>query len=632
MYNALRDDNDVFPYIYVSAKDNGVLGSNGTEDVFFIMMIRLAMVQMNAVVGDLEGNTRTICGWIREARKAKADVVVFPELAVCGYPPEDLLLMPKFLFDISRMRDRITKVTTGIMAVVGSVIESDRSAQQRLGDHGKDRRKPLNAAWVLVNGQVKRSYAKCKLPNYGVFDEERYFQPGRTSPVYGLGPLRIGINICEDIWFADGPASWQAAYGGAHLVLNINASPYHVGKTQNRERMLAIRAKANNVMVSYTNMVGGQDELVFDGNSLVMDSTGVVLARAKAFKEDFLLTDLQIPVTRKRKSKGPGNASKVDGEDVRVPMIRTGWTPRWPKSGVPGVRRLTPVIGELEEIYRALVLGVQDYVRKNAFSRVLVGISGGIDSALTALIARDALGASNVMGVMMPSPYTSKESREDARRLGERLGIEMQHLSITRAFKVLLGVLGKSFQGFQADTTEENLQARIRGTLLMALSNKFGYLVLTTGNKSEMSVGYATLYGDMAGGFAVIKDIPKTKVYQLSRWRSEYWDSDFDRVIIPERIQVRAPSAELRHDQTDQDTLPPYPVLDAILQAYVEDNESMGRIVKMGYDSHVVRTIMGMVDRSEYKRRQAPVGIKITSRALGKDRRMPITNRYCSGA
>ena len=595
------------------------------------MMIRLAMVQMNAVVGDLEGNTRTICGWIREARKAKADVVVFPELAVCGYPPEDLLLMPKFLFDISRMRDRITKVTTGIMAVVGSVIESDRSAQQRLGDHGKDRRKPLNAAWVLVNGQVKRSYAKCKLPNYGVFDEERYFQPGRTSPVYGLGPLRIGINICEDIWFADGPASWQAAYGGAHLVLNINASPYHVGKTQNRERMLAIRAKANNVMVSYTNMVGGQDELVFDGNSLVMDSTGVVLARAKAFKEDFLLTDLQIPVTRKRKSKGPGNASKVDGEDVRVPMIRTGWTPRWPKSGVPGVRRLTPVIGELEEIYRALVLGVQDYVRKNAFSRVLVGISGGIDSALTALIARDALGASNVMGVMMPSPYTSKESREDARRLGERLGIEMQHLSITRAFKVLLGVLGKSFQGFQADTTEENLQARIRGTLLMALSNKFGYLVLTTGNKSEMSVGYATLYGDMAGGFAVIKDIPKTKVYQLSRWRSEYWDSDFDRVIIPERIQVRAPSAELRHDQTDQDTLPPYPVLDAILQAYVEDNESMGRIVKMGYDSHVVETVMGMVDRSEYKRRQAPVGIKITSRALGKDRRMPITNRYFSG-
>lgn len=591
------------------------------------MMLRLAMVQMNAVVGDLEGNTRTICRWIREARKAKADVVVFPELAVCGYPPEDLLLMPQFLFDISRMRDRIAKVTTGIMAVVGSVMESDRPAQHPIRDSGHDRRKPLNAAWVLVNGQVKKSYAKCKLPNYGVFDEERYFQPGQTSQVYCLGPLRIGINICEDIWFADGPISRQAVYGGAHLVLNINASPYHVGKTQNRERMLAVRAKANDVMVSYTNMVGGQDELVFDGNSLVMDSTGLVLARAKPFEEDLLLTDLEIPSKR----KGLEKASGVDGDGVRIPMIRVGWTPTWPKSGAPGVLRLTPVIGELEEIYRALVLGVRDYVRKNAFSKVLVGISGGIDSALTAVIARDALGACNVMGVMMPSPYTSRESREDARRLGKKLGIDVRHLSITSVFKGFLRVLGKSFQGCQADTTEENLQARIRGTLLMALSNKFGYLVLTTGNKSEMSVGYATLYGDMAGGFAVIKDIPKTKVYQLTRWRSEYRGSDFERVIIPERIQVRAPSAELRADQTDQDTLPPYPVLDGILQAYVEDNESMGRIVKMGYDSHVVRTVMGMVDRSEYKRRQAPVGIKITSRALGKDRRMPITNRYVSG-
>ena len=596
------------------------------------MMLRLAMVQMNAVVGDLEGNTRTICGWIREARKAKADVVVFPELAVCGYPPEDLLLMPKFLFDISRMRDRIAKVTTGIMAVVGSVIESDRPTQHPIRDYEQDRRKPLNAAWVLANGQVKRSYAKCKLPNYGVFDEERYFQLGRSSPVYCLGPLRVGINICEDIWFADGPASWQAAYGGAHLVLNINASPYHVGKTKNRECMLAIRAKANDVMVSYTNMVGGQDELIFDGNSLVMDSTGLVLARAKAFEEDFLLTDLQIPSKQNVKSKVLGKVSGVDGDAVRIPMIRMGWKPTWPKSGAPVVIRLTPAISELEEIYRALVLGVRDYVRKNAFSKVLVGISGGIDSALTAVIARDALGASNVMGVMMPSPYTSVESRQDARQLGKALGIDVRHLSITSVFKAFLQVLRKDFQGCQADTTEENLQARIRGTLLMALSNKFGYLVLTTGNKSEMSVGYATLYGDMAGGFAVIKDIPKTKVYQLSRWRSEYRGSDFDRVIIPERIQVRAPSAELRHDQTDQDTLPPYPVLDAILQAYVEDNESMGRIVKMGYDSHVVRTVMGMVDRSEYKRRQAPVGIKITSRALGKDRRMPITNRYFSGA
>jgi len=595
------------------------------------MTFRLAMVQMNAVVGDLDGNVRAICGWIREARKAKADVVVFPELAVCGYPPEDLLLMPKFLLDISRMRDRIAKVTTGIMAVVGSVVESDHPAQRPIQEPLPDERKPFNAAWILANGQSKGVYAKCKLPNYGVFDEERYFQPGRISPVYCLGSLRIGINICEDIWFADGPASMQATTGGAHLILNINASPYHVGKTKSREGMLAARAKDNEVIVSYTNMVGGQDELVFDGNSLVLDSTGLVLARAKAFEEDLLLTDLQLPSVRKRITKGFGLASKNNIDGVGVQKIRIGWTPRRQKSVAPCVPTMTPSIEESEEIYRALVLGVKDYVRKNAFSKVLVGISGGIDSALTAIIARDALGASNVLGVMMPSPYTSQESRQDSRQLGKNLGIGLLSLSITSVFKVFLRLLRKSFQGCQSDTTEENLQARIRGTLLMALSNKFGYLVLTTGNKSEMSVGYATLYGDMAGGFAVIKDVPKTKVYQLSRWRSEYRGSHFERVVIPERIQLRAPSAELKPDQTDQDTLPPYPVLDAILQAYVEDNYSRSRIVKLGYEAHVVRKVMGMVDHSEYKRRQAPVGIKITPRALGRDRRMPITNRYPSG-
>lgn len=595
------------------------------------MTLRLAMVQMNAVVGDLEGNTHAICRWIREAKQAKADVVVFPELAVCGYPPEDLLLMPKFLLDISRMRNRIAKVTTGIMAVVGSVIEPVHLMQRPIQRSASDARKPYNAAWILADGQTKKTYAKCNLPNYGVFDEERYFQPGRSSPVYCLGAVRIGINICEDIWMADGPASRQATVGGAHLVLNINASPYHVGKTQSRERMLAARAKDNDVIVSYTNMVGGQDELVFDGNSLVLDSTGRVVARAKAFDEDLLLTELQIPSIRKPIHKKLGTVSGRHAGDARVPTIRIGWTPVRRNSAVPVVTRMTPVIEESEEIYRALVLGVRDYVRKNGFSKVLVGISGGIDSALTAVIARDAIGASNVMGVMMPSPYTSRESRQDSRQLGKNLGIGLLNLSITSIFKVFLRLLHKSFQGCQADTTEENLQARIRGTLLMALSNKFGWLVLTTGNKSEMSVGYATLYGDMAGGFAVIKDVPKTRVYQLSQWRSEYRGSYFERVIIPERIQMRAPSAELKPDQTDQDTLPPYPVLDAILQAYVEDNYSRSRIVKMGYDAHVVRKVMGMVDHSEYKRRQAPVGIKITPRALGKDRRMPITNRYPSG-
>jgi len=596
------------------------------------MTIRLAMVQMNAVVGDLEGNARAICGWIREARKAKADVVVFPELAMCGYPPEDLLLMPKFLLDISRMREGIAKTTAGIMAVVGSVVASGHLAQRPIQEPLPDERKPFNAAWIFANGQMKGIYAKCRLPNYGVFDEERYFQPGKTSPVYCLGSCRIGINICEDIWFVDGPASMQASVGGAHLILNINASPYHVGKTQSRESMLADRAKNNEVILSYTNMVGGQDELVFDGNSLVLDSTGRVLARAKAFEEDFLVTDLKVPSIRKGMPKSLGTALGRKAADSLVPRVRVGWIPTRPKSLASCAPTINPSMEESEEIYRALVLGVRDYVRKNAFSKVIVGISGGIDSALTAVIARDAIGASNVMGVMMPSPYTSQESRQDSRRLGKNLGISLLSLSITSVFKAFLGLLHKPFMGCQANTTEENLQARIRGTLLMALSNKFGYLVLTTGNKSEMSVGYATLYGDMAGGFAVIKDVPKTKVYQLSRWRSEYRGSDFQRVVIPERIQVRAPSAELKPDQTDQDTLPPYPVLDAILQAYVEDNYSRSRIVKMGYDSQVVRKVMGMVDHSEYKRRQAPVGIKITTRALGKDRRMPITNRYPSGA
>jgi NAD+ synthase (glutamine-hydrolysing) len=597
-----------------------------------MMTFRLAMVQMNAVVGDLEGNVRAICRWIREAKKAKADVVVFPELAVCGYPPEDLLLMPKFLLDISRMRDRVAKATSGIMAVVGSVVEPSHLMHRPIHEPMPEKRKPFNAAWVLANGAMKGAYAKCKLPNYGVFDEERYFQPGKTSPVYCLGPLRIGINICEDIWFADGPASMQASSGGAHVIVNINASPYHVGKTQRREDMLAARAKGNGVIVSYTNMVGGQDELVFDGNSLVLDSNGKFLSKAKAFEEDFLLTDFHIPSNRRGRSQvfDPVAGSKADA--VRIPRIRIGWTPARRNSTAPCASTMAAPIEEAEEIYRALVLGVRDYVRKNAFSKVLVGISGGIDSALTAVIARDAVGASSVMGVTMPSPYTSQESRRDSRQLGKNLGIGLLNLSITKVFKVFLRLLREPFQGYQADTTEENLQARIRGTLLMALSNKFGYLVLTTGNKSEMSVGYATLYGDMAGGFAVIKDVPKTKVYQLSRWRSEYRGSSFDKVIIPERIQVRAPSAELKPDQTDQDSLPSYSVLDAILQAYVEENYSRSRIVKMGYEPHVVRTVMNMVDHSEYKRRQAPVGIKITPRALGKDRRMPITNRYPSGA
>ncbi|MEX0829567.1 MAG: NAD+ synthase [Nitrospirales bacterium] len=596
-----------------------------------MMNLRLAMVQMNAVVGDLEGNTRAICRWIREAKKARADVVVFPELAVSGYPPEDLLLMPQFLRDVHAMQTRIARVSNGLMSVVGSVASSrDVKLNTHPTSHSHDlphRQKPLNVAWVFAKGRLVVSYAKHKLPNYGVFDEQRYFQEGNGNPIVCLGPVRIGINICEDIWFADGPVRTQVNDGGAQMIVNINASPYHVGKTRARRRMLADRAKEHGVFVSYTNMIGGQDELVFDGNSLVIDPRGNLVAQAKAFEEALLLTDLCMSSTTDTPSKGLPAISPTQ-KRAGITFIRIPWHPPSSQIGSQSVPRKPSFMTESEEIYRALVLGVRDYVRKNGFSKVVVGISGGIDSALTALIARDALGATQVVGVMMPSPYTSFASKQDSRALAKNLGMELVNLPITPLFKAFLRELRPLFKGCSVDATEENLQARIRGTLLMALSNKFGYLVLTTGNKSEMSVGYATLYGDMAGGFAVIKDIPKTRVYRLARWRSEYHGRDFDPVDIPDRIHSRAPTAELKANQKDQDSLPPYSQLDAILQSYVEHNRSKDTIAKSGYPLHVVQKVLRLVDQSEYKRRQAPLGIKITARALGKDRRMPITNQY----
>lgn len=588
--------------------------------------LRLAMVQMNSLVGDLRGNAQAIEGWLKEAKRAKADVVVFPELALPGYPPEDLLLLAEFLREIRQYSTRLAKKTRGIMAVVGSVDEA--SVRPKSSEIDPSISKPLNVAWIMADGHMRGSYAKHKLPNYGVFDEQRYFQAGLSAPVFRLGEATIGVNICEDIWFANGPVRDQAVQGGANLVLNINASPYHTGKTHEREKMLASRAKAHRIFVSYTNMVGGQDELVFDGNSLVVDPSGKVIARGKPFTEDFLLVDISLE-ERSRRSVSTRSASV---KNLRVSRVNIPWKP-----SVTSRQDLAPScvlspLQETEEVYRALVLGVGDYVRKNQFSRVLIGISGGIDSALTAAIARDALGASQVMGVMMPSRYTSLESLQDSKTLAKNLGIRLLHLPITKLFQTYLQLLEKPFLGLAPDTTEENLQARIRGTLLMALSNKFGDLVLTTGNKSEMSVGYATLYGDMAGGFAVIKDVPKTLVYQLAQWRTRYEGAVFDRIVIPERIYTRAPSAELKPDQTDQDTLPPYSILDGILEAYVEENQSPSSIVRSGYASKVVQQVMRMVDMSEYKRRQAPVGIKISPRALGKDRRMPITNRYSSRA
>lgn len=586
--------------------------------------LRIAMAQINPTVGDIAGNTCAIKRWIGEARKAKADLVAFPELAVTGYPPEDLLLKPRFVADNRRALDEILKACRGLLAVVGYV-EQGRAGEARsrppvvpAGQHALS-----NAAAVLSERGVVASYRKWLLPNYGVFDESRYFHPGRTLPLIALRGATIGVNICEDIWFPDGPTRDQAA-AGVDVIVNINASPFHIGKSRIREQMLAARARENDVIVTYTNTVGGQDELVFDGNSLVLDRTGSVIARAKAFEEDLLLVDINVNgVMRHRMAQGRGKtlngkpAGAVERVTVKLPA---------PPKRQRLVSGLEPLRGELEEVYDALVLGVRDYVRKNGFKKVVIGLSGGIDSALTAVIAVDALGAENVLGVFMPSPYTSKASREDVGDMAGRLHIQIDTLPITATFKSYLRALHRSFKGRRPDTTEENLQARIRGNLLMAYSNKFGHLVLTTGNKSEMSVGYATLYGDMAGGFAVIKDVPKTMVYELSDLRNLVGPKP----VIPKRVLERAPTAELRPDQKDEDSLPPYPILDPILRAYVEEDRALEDIVAMGFDRETVARVIGLVDRSEYKRRQAPPGIKITHRAFGKDRRMPITNRYWS--
>ena len=588
---------------------------------------RIAMVQMNPTLGDLEGNARSICGWLKEARKANLDAIVFPELAVTGYPPEDLLLKPRFLRDAARMIDRIVKETREVFAVVGCVAVGQSGEVMCTGFTTSDSKSLYNAAAIMSGRRVIGTYAKQFLPNYGVFDERRYFLPGQKVPVFVVNGVTIGVNICEDIWFQEGPARLQTRLGGAQVILNINASPYQAGKSVVREKMLGARAKENRVIVSYTNTVGGQDELVFDGNSVIVDQHGEIILRGKAFEEDLLIADLDIDgVRRSRKNLKPKrpslNSKKERIHRVIIPRLHRQ------KSLPPLIPRHASMLDPLEEVYRALVLGVRDYVRKNRFKKVLIGISGGIDSALTAVIAMDAIGANNVVGVFMPSPYTSKESRDDAMMLAKKLRIELLTIPISGLFRSYLRLLEKTFKGMPRNTTEENIQARIRGNLLMALSNKFGHLVLTTGNKSEMSVGYATLYGDMAGGFAVIKDVPKTLVFELTRWRGQLKGTDLNEVMIPRRIYERAPSAELKDNQTDQDTLPPYPILDAILKAYVEDDCSSKEIADRGYDPEVVKTVLTMVDRSEYKRRQAPIGIKITPRALGKDRRMPITNRY----
>ena len=555
-------------------------------------LLRVAIAQVNSTVGDLSGNATKIIRYIEEAKGYGIDIICFPELALCGYPPEDLLLKPKFISDnVNALKNLVKTIPGNVVAVVGFV---DGRFKQT-----------YNAAAVIYNRQIKGVYRKIFLPNYGVFDEKRYFDSGDKSLVFGLGDFIFGVNICEDIWQAEGPTKLQAE-AGAKLILNINASPYYAAKSKERQRVITNQAKRNGVFVVYANLVGGQDELVFDGQSMMVDNQGKILARAKAFAEDLLIQDLDIPVSRARPSKK---------------IIKITSTLSRPKKNLV-IRQEPKILEPVAEVYQALVLGLKDYVLKNGFGKVIIGLSGGIDSSLVGTLAVDALGNENVTGVFMPSRYSSIQSQEDARLLAKNLGIKFITISIEQIFRFYLLVLEPHFAGLGRDTAEENLQARIRGNILMAFSNKFGWLVLTTGNKSEMSTGYATLYGDMAGGLAVIKDVPKTLVYKLSRYRNSMCQ------VIPERVFTKAPTAELKPNQLDQDTLPPYEILDDILKAYVEEDKDLAKIISLGFDKETVYKATGMVDKNEYKRRQSPPGIKITPKAFGRDRRMPITNKY----
>lgn len=576
---------------------------------------RVAVAQIDLTVGDLEGNVRKIVAAIQRARDAGVELIAFPELAISGYPPEDLLLKPSFIEANGAALDEVREATRGLTAVVGFA-DAD-------GD-------VYNAAALLHDGRLAGVYRKQFLPTYGVFDEDRTFRAGSENMVFSRGNLVLGVSICEDLWYPGGPAAEQAR-AGAQLLVNISASPYHIGKGGDRERMLATRAVDNVSAVAFCNLVGGQDELVFEGRSAVIDATGSVVARAAQFQEDLLIVDVDVGQVFRRRLHDPRQRKlpRAPLPTVALPALGRGIVGRrgspLRRDGGPKLRsRLEEPVSRLEEAYRALALGLRDYVRKNGFHRVVLGLSGGIDSSLAACIAADALGAENVTGVAMPSRYSADCSETDAARLAENLGLDFMVISIEPVFQAYLETLSEPFANGQRDVTEENLQSRTRGSLLMALSNKFGWMVLTAGNKSEMSVGYATLYGDMAGGFAVIKDVPKTLVYELSGWRNQQGE----RPVIPERSLTRPPSAELRPEQKDTDTLPPYEVLDPILEAYVERDMGLESIVGLGYDPAVVREVMEMVDANEYKRRQAPPGVRITARAFGKDRRLPITNRF----
>jgi NAD+ synthase (glutamine-hydrolysing) len=565
--------------------------------------MRLALAQINPTVGDLDGNRALVFDRLERAHEAGADVAVFPELAVTGYPPEDLLLRPGFVRAAARSLEEIARASRGITLLVGAP-HLDRDL--------------YNACAVCSGGELKALVKKRFLPNYGVFDEVRYFAPGHELFLFEHGDALVGVTVCEDMW-QPGPPATDLALAGAQLLVNISASPFHVGKDREREEMFRTRARDNNAYVAFCNTVGGQDELIFDGHSCVIDDEGEVIARACGFEEDLLVVDVDLSsVVARRLTDARRRALATDRGDLGdVTTVHVG-SPR--EQAAEAEREVAPFADELEQMRRALVLGLRDYVVKNGFGDVLVGVSGGIDSALTAAIAVEALGSERVHCVSMPSRYSSEGTQSDARALAEALGCDFREIPIEPVFEAFLGALEPSFAGREPDLSEENLQARIRGTLLMALSNKFGWLLVATGNKSEMSVGYATLYGDMAGGFALLKDVFKTDVFRLSRHLG----------VIPQSIIDRAPSAELRADQLDEDSLPPYPALDKVLEAYVEQDRSLEELSADGFDADVVARAVAMIDRAEYKRRQAPPGVRLRPKAFGRDRRTPITNRWRS--
>jgi NAD+ synthase (glutamine-hydrolysing) len=561
-----------------------------------VQVVRVALCQVNTVVGDLDGNLALLLGQLAVAEDAGCDLAVFPELAITGYPPEDLLLRRGFVDHNLRAIEQLAARTGRCAAVVGYV-ERDGVL--------------FNSAAVCVDGGVVGSYRKRHLPNYAVFDEARYFEEGDgPAPLFEVAGVRVGVSICEDAWNADGPIAWQAA-GGADLHVSINASPYYAGRWVERERMLAARAVEAAGTIVYVNQVGGQDELVFDGGSMVVDRSGQLLARAAQFVEETMIVDLEVD---------PRPTPSAEA----LPVIRISDRAQHERAALPPV--ISPALDPCDEIYQALVLGTRDYVQKNGFTDVVLGLSGGIDSSLVTVIAADAIGAEHVHAVALPSRYSTEHSITDAEKLCANLGVDLRTMEIEPAFAPMLELLAPSFEGCEPDATEENLQGRIRAALLMALANKFrGWLVLICGNKSELAVGYTTIYGvDMAGGFAVIKDIVKTRVYELCRARNAVAGYD----LIPESVLTKPPSAELRPGQRDDQSLPPYDVLDPLVEAYVEDDLTVDDLVQRGHDPELVRRISRLIDISEWKRRQAPIGVRVTDKAFGRDRRMPITNRY----